>query len=173
MLNRWLKYGWPFIFFFPLVFISVDDNFESVSQVGSTVSFFSWLYHHCCCHQFHHYYYCYHWLLSNWSLKPYHFCLFRLDREDLLCGLQDLTQKVRRLFHYIIWEKFRFSFAIFKRNCIVIYLEKPYLFLFLPFILCYLSRILWVFLLLSVIWASKKTTSNLANDLVHFTTVVR
>lgn len=27
-------------FFFPLVFISVDDNFESVSQVGSTVSFF-------------------------------------------------------------------------------------------------------------------------------------
>lgn len=135
--------------------------------------FFYWVYLHRCCHHFHHYHYCYHWLLSNWSLKPYHFCLFRLDREDLLCGLQDLTQKVRRLFHYIIWEKFRFSFAIFKRNCIVIYLEKPYLFLFLPFILCYLSWILWVFLLLRVIWAPKETTSNLANDLVHFTTVVR
>ena len=36
MTKIWLT----FHIFFPLVFISVDDNFESVSQVGSTVSFF-------------------------------------------------------------------------------------------------------------------------------------
>ena len=125
MLNRWLKYGWPFIFFFPLVFISVDDNFESVSQVGSTVSFFIGYIFIIVVIIFIIIIIVIILLLSNWSLKPYHFCLFRLDKEDLLCGLQDLTQKVRRLFLYIIWEKWRLSFAIFKRNCIVIYLEKP------------------------------------------------
>ena len=36
MTKIWLT----FHIFFPLVLFSVDDNFESVSQVGSTVSFF-------------------------------------------------------------------------------------------------------------------------------------
>ena len=159
-------------FFFPLVFISVDDNFESVSQVGSTVSFFIGYIIIVVVVIFIIIIIV---IIDYFQIEALNLSLLSFQtgqrRPPVWPSGFDSESKTTLSLHNL--GKMKIILCNFQKKLHSHLFRKAIFFWFLPFILCYLSRILWVFLLLGVIWASKETTSNLANDLVHFITVAR